>query len=92
MRIKHTHQPYEAYYLYFLMPWKGKLFENNKHWIFYKSYASKQGALNAMNRLKKSDKFYPNEYDLIFKIVWSPSPYAGDDRWVTVYSDEKRVN
>lgn len=85
MRIKHSF--YESYYLYFVLPCKSDLFNDVKRWIFYKSYASKQGAIRAMNRLKKSNKFYPNEYDLIFKIVWFPFPFASEEKQMIVYSD-----
>lgn len=89
MRINHT--PYELYRVFYLLPCKSDLFKDVKRWYYYKGYSTKQGALNAMKRLKNSDKFYPNEWDLIFKIVWCPYPLADEDKCILVYSDEKEV-
>lgn len=86
MRIKHT--PNESYKVYSYLPCKGELFKDIKRWYPYKHYSTKQSALSAIKRAKEK---YKNaiEKDLIWKIVWSPYPFASDEQCITVYTEEK---
>lgn len=84
MRIKHT--PNEVYRVYSYLPCKSELFKNVKRWYPYKHYRTKQGAINALKRIKQDGKYYSSE--LIFKIVWSPYPFASDDECVVVYNED----
>lgn len=85
MNIKHTKS--ERYLVYSYLPCRGELFKEIKRWFFCKSYATKQGALKAIQRMKETHRD-DVESGLIYKIVWTPSPYAGDEQRVIVYNEE----
>ena len=82
MRIKHT--PNESYMVYSYLPCRGELC-----WYPYKHYRSKQSALNAIKRIKDDNKELSSVRELVWKIVWSPYPFASDEECVTIYTEEK---
>lgn len=84
MRIKHTIN--EVYKVYYYLPCKSELFKDVKRWYFYKNYHTKQGAINAIKRYKQSGKYYAS--DLIFKIIWSPYPFASESEDIIVYNED----
>lgn len=85
MRINHTTT--EIYKVYSYLPCKGELFKDVKRWYPYKHYSTKQGALSAIKRLK--EKFKDSNFnDFVYKIVWSPYPFASDEECVTIYTEE----
>lgn len=85
MRIKHT--PNETYKVYSYLPCKGELFKHIKRWYPYKHYRSKQSALNAIKRIKEENKELFAR-DLIWKIIWSPYPFASDEECIEVYNED----
>ena len=85
MRIKHT--PNEIYKVYSYLPCKSELFKSLKRWYPYKHYRTKQAALNAIKRFKENDK-YSYSKDMIFKIVWSSSPFAPVSEDIIVYNED----
>lgn len=84
MRIKHT--PNEIFRVYYYLPCKSELFKNVKRWYPYKHFFTKQGAINSIKRYKQSGKYRAHE--VIFKIVWSPSPYASESEDIIVYNED----
>ena len=85
MRIKHT--PTETYKVYSYLPCKGKSFKDIKRWYPYKHYASKTSALRAIKRIKEQGKGMYDK-DLIWKIIWSPYPFAPDEKCIAVYNED----
>jgi len=85
MRIKHTVN--ESYKVYSYLPCKGELFKDVKRWYPYKHYRTKQGAINAIKRFKQDSK-YSYSSELVFKIIWSPYPFAGEDECIVVYNED----
>lgn len=85
MRIRHTAS--ESYKVYNYLPCTSVLFKDVKRWFPYKHFATKQSALAAIKRIKVK---YQNciEKDLIWKIVWSPYPFASDEECITVYNED----
>lgn len=82
MRIRHT--PSEFYHVYSMLPCTSGLFAGIERWYSYKTYSSKASALNAIKRLKNSNKY---DSRLVFKIVWNPYPFCSDESKITVYSE-----
>lgn len=85
MRIKHT--PNESYKVYNYLTCKSELFKNVRRWYPYKHYSSKQSALTGIKNAKEKYKDRIGN-ELIWKIVWSPYPFAADDECITVYTEE----
>lgn len=86
MYIKHTKT--EIYKVYSYLPCKGSSFKDIKRWFPFKHFRSKQAALNAIKRfkVKHAGQF---DGDLLFKIVWSPSPFASVDDDIIVYNEDE---
>ena len=83
MRIKHS--PYEYFALYFKIDAM-----SYSYWNLHKFYASKQSAILALNRINDKRVLAGGDR-LIGKIIWSPSLWAPEEKYIVVYSNENEV-
>ena len=90
MRIKHT--PNEFYYLQNYLPCTSNDNAHIKRWWTYKTYATKQSALNALKRIKEKYKNDDQVQRLIWRILWFPYPFADYDKSICVYTEEENEN